>query len=226
MMIELDNAAILDLWEAGQGRYPFERAVMVLERAGTAAAADLTLTERDRALLALHGALFRPVFDLVADCPNCGARLELELATDDLAALLRRPSPPPPPGVEGIAFRDPTSHDLAALVRAADPAAELRQRLAGRDALPEAARMALDGWIDTRLAEAEIRLNLSCAECDGGWSETLDIPGCLWSEIETVARRVLREVAELARCFGWSEEAILALGPLRRQAYLALARAS
>lgn len=226
MTIGLDNAAILDLWEAGQGRYPFERAVMMLERAGTAAAADLTLTERDRALLALHGTTFRPVFDLVADCPHCGARLELELDTEDLVALLHRPAPPPPPGIEGIAFRDPTSRDLAALVRAADPAAELRQRLAGLGTDNKAVNPALESWIDTRLSESEITLNLTCAACNSSWSETLDIPGCLWSEIETAARRVLREVAELASRFGWSEEAILALGPLRRQAYLALARAS
>ncbi len=225
MTLRLEAAAILDLWEAGQGRYPFERAVLMLEHGGTTGAADLPLVERDRALLALHDATFRTVVDLVASCPDCGARLELELATEDLDALLRGPQAPPPEECEGIALRDPTSRDLAALTRAADPAAELRQRLAGRDALPEAARTALDGWIDRRLSEAEIKLNLTCAECDGGWSEILDIPGYVWSELETAARGVLREVADLARAFAWSEATILALGPRRRQAYLDLARA-
>jgi hypothetical protein len=36
----------------------------------------------------------------------------------------------------------------------------------------------------------------------------------------------MADVAELARAFHWSEAEVLALGPRRRRAYLALARAT
>lgn len=225
MTTRLDADAILDLWEAGQGRYPYQRAVQILERCGWPDAADLPLAERDRALLALHGATFRPELDLVTDCPDCGARLELELATADLDEMLHLPAPSPPAALDGIPVRDPTTRDLDALTSADDPAAELRSRLAGGAELPKVTRSALTAWIDLRLSEAEVTLNLTCGECGAGWSEALDIPSIFWFELEAAARGVLRDVADLARAFAWSEAAILALGPGRRQAYLDLARA-
>jgi hypothetical protein len=39
-------------------------------------------------------------------------------------------------------------------------------------------------------------------------------------KIDMLARRLLREVDALARVYGWSEAAILALPATRRQAYL------
>ena len=92
--------------------------------------------------------------------------------------------------------------------------------------LSDAAREALATWIDARISATEITLSLTCAECSASWSEALDIPSYFWFELEAAARGVLRDVADLAPAFSWSEASILALGPERRQAYLDLARAS
>jgi hypothetical protein len=44
----------------------------------------------------------------------------------------------------------------------------------------------------------------------------------LWSEIHSWAQRLLRDVHAIAAAYGWREGDILAMNPLRRQAYLEL----
>lgn len=226
MKRRMDAKAILELWEAGQGRFPYKRAALVLERCGWPKAADLPLAERDRALLALYRETFRTALELVTECPECAAQLELRLSSTDLEQMLHLPAPEPSGALEGLALRDVTSRDLDAVSDAEDPADALLQRLAGTGGLADSTAKALAAWVDDRIASAEISLGLTCAECGAKWSEALDVPGYFWLELETAARRVMRDVADLAHAFSWSEEEILSLGPGRRQAYLELARAS
>ena len=47
-----------------------------------------------------------------------------------------------------------------------------------------------------------------------------DIASFFWSEIHSWAQRALREVATLARAYGWREADILSMSARRRQAYL------
>ena len=44
----------------------------------------------------------------------------------------------------------------------------------------------------------------------------------LWRRVVAEARRLLREVHIIARAYGWSSEAVLALSPARRAAHIAL----
>ncbi|WP_370401377.1 hypothetical protein [Sulfitobacter sp. JB4-11] len=226
MTIRMDINAILDLWEAGQGLFPYQRAVLVLERCGWTNPADLSLAERDRALLGIHRASFNSSLDLITECPTCDSRLELTLDIADVEASMALLPSAVPAALKGIALRDVTTRDIDAVANAPDPASALRTRLAGPDALPAQTQAKLAGWIDARLSDAEVSVRLSCVECGHDWPETLDIPEYIWTEIEHRAHRALRDVADLARYYAWSEAAILALGPLRRQAYLNLARAS
>ena len=69
---------------------------------------------------------------------------------------------------------------------------------------------------------ADVRLNLRCPGCAVAWDAPLDIGPFLWLELESWARRTLRQVHELAVAYGWSEADILDLGERRRQAYLDL----
>jgi hypothetical protein len=73
--------------------------------------------------------------------------------------------------------------------------------------------------------QADTRLDLTCPECHGSWKEVFDIVSFFWAEIDTWARRVLREVNILARAYGWRESDILALTPVRRQIYLSMVQA-
>ena len=77
---------------------------------------------------------------------------------------------------------------------------------------------------ESRERAAETRLSLDCAACGSSWTEFLDVAAFVWAEFEAAARRLLIDVADLARAFGWSEQEILNLSEIRRGAYLALAR--
>ena len=68
--------------------------------------------------------------------------------------------------------------------------------------------------------QSHIELALTCPVCGQDWQVVFDIASYLWSEIQTWALRVLREVHILASVYGWREADILALSPLRRQLYL------
>ncbi len=67
---------------------------------------------------------------------------------------------------------------------------------------------------------AVIQMSLTCSACAHNWPLTFDIISYLWIEIDRWARHTLREVAQMAYAFGWSESDILALSPHRRKLYL------
>ena len=68
--------------------------------------------------------------------------------------------------------------------------------------------------------QADVKLGLDCPACGHDWLVTFDILSFLWSEIETWAQRMLRDVHILARSYGWREADILAMSAFRRQCYL------
>jgi hypothetical protein len=79
--------------------------------------------------------------------------------------------------------------------------------------------------VTDRMAEgdplADIQVAVSCPICNHIWRAALDIVSFLWSEIDNLAARLLRDVHTLASAYGWREKDILALSPGRRQFYLA-----
>lgn len=69
---------------------------------------------------------------------------------------------------------------------------------------------------------AATELSVQCPGCGQGWLAPFHIASYLWNELHHWARRLLLDVHTLAHAYGWSEHDILALPPLRRQAYLEL----
>ena len=147
-------------------------------------------------------------------------------------------------------FRCANSHDLAALLLPAQSdlqaiddveptAAHARTALLARciltahragsvvpvAAIPDTVLAALAD----RMAEvdpyADLQVAASCPVCANQWNAIFDVVSYFWSEIDHWARRVLHEVHLLARAYGWSEQEILNLSPLRRQCYLDMVRA-
>jgi hypothetical protein len=219
----LGTSGIVAAWEAGLARRPLDKAIALLWLAGHADPASLPLAERDRRLLELRQACFGPTLALLADCPACGAALELEVEATGIAASLVAPEPEAVEvGGRRIELRALDSRDLAAAaaVPADDVAGFLRRRLTGEADAPEG----LDALIEAREAAGELAFALTCAACGAGWRETLDVPALVWAEVEAAAHRALGEVAELAAAFGWPEADILGLSEVRRRAYLGLAR--
>jgi hypothetical protein len=219
-MRPLNPSVLLDVWEAGLNRSPLDRGIYLLWAAGVAAPEDVALTDRDRTLLSLRNMTFGPDLSLVTECDACTSKLELDLSIHDLVNAL--------PGsdalqVNGATLRPTTSRDLAAILQTA-PDQMARALLARVADKPPADSAKAEEAVEAREREAELTFSLQCVECSRKWTETLDVVDLLWQEIATAAQRLMLEIAEIARAFGWTERETLALSPGRREVYLAHAR--
>ncbi len=74
-------------------------------------------------------------------------------------------------------------------------------------------------------AAAEIRLQLECAACHSRLWLDLDMARFFLREIADAARRLMRDIHELASAYGWSEQSIAAMSATRRAAYLEMLNA-
>lgn len=222
-----EDAAILDVWERSSALERPWRELALLELSGDGpveAAARLPLGERDRRLLALRTSLFGRWIACETRCSACDERLELELDGEGLAA-------PPTASAHdghtpdgGAAIRPPDSTDIAAALGADDPAAVILERC--MDPRPASVSQELREAATHRMADldpaAELWLEATCPACGSTSTVLLDPAAIVVEEVDRQARRILREVDQLARAYGWREPDVLALGPARRRAYLGL----
>jgi len=223
---------ILSLWERAVGRTRRDRDEALLADAGRPRA----LGERNRALLALRTALFGRDWPLMSECPACGGACEF---TIDGIALAESLGAAPAAGGGGIewngrelALRAPTADDLDDIAGEADVASAAQALLARclpGDVDPAALTQdeidLLGDRIESLDPAASIRLALICPDCGHQWPAPVDVAGSLWTEVQRAAERSLTEVDALARAYGWSEDEVVNLSPVRRAAYLQLVAA-
>jgi len=245
-MEPLSPALLLTVWERGIGQAPAQQALLLLgamlPEADPDALADRPIGRRNALLLALRRRLFGERFVSTAICPACGERVELAFLTDDIGASQAGEAWDPDPELATASadgyratFRLPNSGDLLALTHESDAAAAQSRLLArcvmtaeheGRPVsvpeLPPALVTAIAREMEARDPLANVQLALTCPACGHGWTALLDLAAYLWRELDAWARRTLREVHVLASAYGWSEAAILAMRPGRRQRYLEL----
>jgi len=214
-------ATVLSTWESAADARGHGRALAL---AGGADVAELPLGRRDARLLRLFRALRGPVLDALAECPACGTTLELRFAIDDL--LAGSGGAAAEFELAGVRARCPTTADLMA-VAGADSLADARAALIARCVV--APRVLEDAELERVAQElerldplADVRVDVGCGECGHRWTALLDVPALVWTQVESAARRLLREVDALAARYGWSEAEILALSERRRHAYLDL----
>jgi hypothetical protein len=230
---------LLTLWERALPARPVERTALILQALGGESVASsvtaLTLGERHRALLRVRCALFGSEFAAAIVCPTCGERLTARFCADDVAGGR----------VESavditwmcddatLTLRAPTLGDLLHAADAVDvelawqcivrrcitSAARGHQRLDIGD-LPIATLEAVGAQLERIDPDSRHTLQVNCDACGESAEHSLDLGAFLWHEIEAQALRLLREVAQLARGYGWCESDILAMTPLRRAAYL------
>lgn len=239
-MSRTSDAALVAAWEHGIERHALDRALILLAlcspEVDPSALARVCLGEREDRLLGLRASLFGDRLEAYASCPACQTGVEVELS---VRSLRERPQPVDASAVTLTAgnlrarARLPDSLDLAAVVRSGD-AARARDVLLSRvvcdlqrdglpatlDALDESDRAALSDALGEADPRAETLLGLACTDCGASWTAPLDVSAYLWRELEREVRRLLDEVAALARAYGWSEGDILAMGRRRRRAYL------
>jgi hypothetical protein len=230
----LYEADLIGIWERGLGLRPARLALALLAAepdVDLAAAAQLTVGERDSRLLELRERALGPRLALVATCPACEERVEAALEVGDLR-------------VEGgsvdaelhfeaagrrLVARLPTAGDLVAIEQAEDVESarlDLLERCLldsdgdGHDERVVAAAAARMAEADP---QADIRLALGCPACGADWEEQFDPVSFFWQELDAWALHLVRDVHELASAYGWSEADVLAVPPARRRLYLELA---
>ncbi len=236
------SADLLDAWDAGWRMGPSGRAVGLLMSGcrdeDPQALAALPVGERDRRLLELRERLFGPSMTGIVSCGACEERLEVEVAIDELRA--------PPTGVDRagqsltageweVHFRLPNSRDIASIegLRDEQPARRaLLQRclleVTRRGENVPASEVPDDvaALIGQRMAAADPQATaefpVACPDCNHSWSAPFDVAAFLWTEVDVWARRMLRQVHELATAYSWSEDEVLRLSPARRARYLEL----
>lgn len=222
----MNDAVLLDLWEAGSRCQGLDRALLMLWGSGAAmpgeVLAELPIGQRDARLLRERARQFGSPVDATADCPACGERMAFALDLDALAAKAPAASPDTRVQCSSGRYRLPASRDLAYALAQPQPrlALALQCRLEGNAPLDDAALDELDVACAAADPAAQIDIALACEACGHGFTALFDAGDSLWTDLSRKARRTLDEVHLLATAYGWSEAAVLAVPPVRRQQYL------
>jgi hypothetical protein len=232
----------LQLWERAVPWAPHRRRRELLASAGAQGGpppAQLPVGRANALLLRLHVAMFGPRIDCGTTCPACAEALELEIDAGDL--LGREPPPHTGPALLQdasweVSFRLPTELDVEATRGERDPhvarslllqrcVSECRRATEPVDILlaPPEVTTRLGARMEELDPLAVIDFELRCGGCGHGWSSALEVDSILWARLDAWARRMLEEVHELARIYGWSERDIVSMSPWKRQIYLDLA---
>jgi hypothetical protein len=240
---------IVMAWEYGRDKHPVDRALLFLTLAYPEMSPDtlrsFTIGQRNTLLLDLRGKTLGTLAYCLVKCSQCETELEFAIDTTTLYDADKDAQSVEPltsiyiiqEDTFQVSFRLPTSFDLAAIV-GYDDIITTRQMLIERCIvqaehdgqtiqaadLPETVIASLVRAMLEHDPQAEIEMTLSCSTCDYSWSTLFDIVSFFWTEIETHAKRLLRDVDVLARAYGWREADILALSEARRQFYLELVR--
>jgi hypothetical protein len=239
-MQPLSAAQLLDAWERGRAKSLPERALLLLAAACPLTPAEelgrLRIGQRDARLLTLREWTFGSCLVGLANCPDCGERVEAAFdAADIRAAAESETAEVLALGVadHAVRFRLPSSLDLLAVAASQDletarrtlferclVAALRRDEPVAAAELPTEVVQAVMAGMAAADPQADVQLALSCPACGRQWLMAFDIVAFFWSEVQTWAQRILREVHVLATAYGWREADILALSPQRRQIYL------
>ncbi|WP_144400827.1 hypothetical protein [Novosphingobium sp. MBES04] len=225
----VNHLEFLQRWDCDESAPAFRRLDRLLGLdANLQDAAQDTPGGRNLRYVRLQAELGGGGMEAQAACPACAELCEFALP---LGAMLE--SVPPASDLEvGIEargerwrFRLPRMSDLAAL----PPGTELGHALAETCRLddhgapvPDLVVEALGRELDAADPLATPVVELTCSACQTLFSASVDLASFVAREMDRLANRLLRDVHLLARAYGWSEEAILAIPPARRRRYLAL----
>ena len=222
-------AEMLSFWETGSRQSPLDRGVLALHAAGVPAsqAADLPLGERNRVLARLYREHFGAVLEGFTQCTKCGEKLEFHFDLQQVADA------PPIEASQLVVvgrwkFSLPTSRTLAMALNGGEEASAGNRLLAHCLEEPVGA---VPDWSDEEMAAieeklvkadslAEIQIGFKCPECGADFEDALDIGSFLWSEIENAARQLFDDIHLLASAYGWTEDEVLSLSSMRREAYV------
>ncbi len=202
--------------------------------------ADFSVCESNLMLLQLYAISFGPKIEAFATCAHCGTYLEMQFGVTELIERQRA-------AISSVAeewsengqlyrLRPVTNGDLLSALDAAT-SVEAEEAILQRctTVLPQASDSLPppNGSDSTPLTDRFERVNqgneisciVACPGCSGRFERTLNLAQFLFRLVDRGAKRLLREIHELAWAYGWSEEAILRMSNARRGAYLEMLHA-
>jgi uncharacterized protein (UPF0212 family) len=232
----LDAERIIALSERGAHLPPARRAALLLAAAfpdaPESALLGLAVGTRDRLLMQLRARMFGDSVTAHQSCGGCGEELELDFTAGEVGLAARREDEQLPEApVARLSYRRRRFEVRAVCVadmiaaEAADGVEAALELLAVRTApeAPPAARARVAQALETLDPVADIQLEIPCPNCGSTQDLRLDPGTFVWEELAAQAPRILRDVADLARAYHWSERDILAMPASRRAFYLAAA---
>jgi hypothetical protein len=238
-MRSLTAADIVRIWDQGQAWHSIDRALLLLAYALPETPSEellaLSVGQRNTQLLRTRQLTIGNQLEGLVTCPQCSETLEFNVNVSQL--LLPEPELPVREvtlDAWQVRFRLPDSTDLAALLACSHDIPAARQVLiercllaASQDGkerpmhdLPETVILQAVEAMGEADPQADMRFSLSCQGCGHEWSAVFDIVSFFWAEVSAQAKRLLREVHQLASAYGWRESEILAMSSQRRHTYL------
>lgn len=193
-------------------------------RIGPGEAAQLTASERDRLLAAIHIHAFGPKVSATAPCGTCGEPFDLDFDLRTLsAAVFGAPSAREVRLPSGARYRVPTGADEAAVANlpAAEVPAALRARclVSGPDGDSEAAVAAA---FEAGAPLLDLELGAPCPNCGAANEVQFSMQRWLFAALERERPRLRDELHVLARAYGWGLGELLSMTRAERRAFVAL----
>ena len=196
---------------------------------------ELSVTDRDRLLVALYEQLYGERIEGTVECPGCSASYEMAFGLDDLRHRLapREGGPARGPDAErgyelpdGRRFRLPTPDDQRSVL-GLDPAAAAeaileRCLLSGEVASD---RAGLEAAIEELALTLDLDLEAACPECSQTQEVRFDLGRHLLGALAAERRWLAREVHSIATAYGWGLHEILGLTRDDRRAYVEIIEA-
>jgi hypothetical protein len=241
-MKAVSASGILDLWEQEIDQPLLHKTIKLLDLFFPAKDVDssalLTIGERDLRLFRVREYLFGPIFNNTSVCPVCSEKMEWknhlnefnipEISENGRTRLFDLKSKE-----IHVQFRLPNSLDIIQIIEKSEEnpkpenllrscivTAKRKDKEVDKHKLPQSLLDEVDLKIEKIEPHADIRLKISCVNCEHKWEAGFDIANYLWSEIHSWAGRILNDVYVLASNFGWPEKDILEMSSARRQFYL------
>lgn len=243
-MKPLEAGTLLTAWENGLNQPPLQRSLILLSAAFPGIEPErllkLSLGQRDQYLLQLRENLFGQALLSTVVCPQCSERLEWEnrvenfLVRSDQDLSIDREFELNTDAYS-LRFRLPNSLDVETAIHSAGTGTAPHQLLSNClleakcsgvscdiSQLPETILQRLEQEMESLDPLADLRIRLDCPECSHSWVVLFDIASFLWKEVNAWAQQMLQNIYRLAAAYGWSEQEILRISPLRRQLYLGM----
>lgn len=243
-MKPLEAGDLLTAWEKGLNQPPLQRSLFLLGATFPGTSPDqlakLTIGQRDQQLLQLRVNLFGQRLSSTAVCPACNERLEwqdrvekflvssgedgltereFELDSDEYSLRFRLPnSLDVETAINSVDIETAPQHLLSCCLVEARHSGET----CDFSQLPGSVVQRLEQEIENLDPQADLQIRLNCPACSHSWVVLFDIAGYLWKEINAWAGQMLQTICRLAAAYGWSEQEILRISPVRRQLYLGM----